>query len=368
MQITKDAPATSQAAPLSIVPFMRSTFEHAEPSNFDKSNLMTASSIQLGPEDVIAYGFLRSLLVYVSATGGAAGLNNAVYKEDAPYSVIQELQLNDVNSAQIVGPISGYDLFLINLFGGYNGTSDPTLSPAYVTPATSGNFAFILRVPVEISSRDGLGAITNTNASSTYKIRIVQAGTGDVYSTAPDTKPTVRIRIWAECFASPTGSQPGTGSPQAVQPPALGTTQFWTVQNYLCASGDNTITLKRVGNLIRNLVLIFRNTSDSLRSTTNLPDPVQIWLDGKLYTNEGKDIRRHYMRERLNAGTASLPAGVYLFDCTHDFDGLYGGEMRDLWMPTASSTRLEVKGSFGAAGTLRVLTNDVVPVGNPYLS
>jgi hypothetical protein len=364
--ITKDAPASGGAAPLAIVPFTRATFEHAEPSNFDKSNLMTTSSIQLGPEDVIAYGFLRSLFVLVEASGGAAGLNNAVYKEDAPWSVIEELALIDVNGAQIVGPITGYDLYLINVFGGYSGMPDPASWAAYTTPPTSGNFTFALRVPVELSSRDGLGSMSNMNSSSTYKLRVVQSPIASVFSTAPDTKPTIRIRVWLEAWAGPQ-AQSAAGSPQAQLPPGIGTTQFWTPQSYLTPSGDYTVQLKRVGNLIRNLILVFRNTSDGLRSTTNLPDPVQLWIDGKLVTNEGKLQRRTYMTERLNARGITVPAGVYVFDFTHDFDGLYGGEMRDLWLPTASSTRLEVKGSFGAAGTLRVLTNDVAPVGNIYI-
>jgi hypothetical protein len=365
MPTLTDSKAPAAGAPVGpIVPFVRAAFEHAEPSNFDKSNAISASSIQLGPEDVIAFGYLRSLLIYVTATGGTG--TAAVYKEDAPWNVIQELQLNDVNGAQIVGPISGYDLYLINVFGGYSGYSNPAQSDAYTAPATSGNFAFVLRVPVELSSRDGLGAIANMNSSSTYKLRIVQAPTTDVYSTNPTGLPTIRVRAWAECWAAPSGSAPN-GAPQAVQPPALGTTQFWTVQNYLMASGANTVQLKRVGNLVRGLLMVFRNTSDGLRSTTNFPDPFQIWLDGKLITNEARAVRRHYMSERLNAGGLTLPTGVIYLDFIHDFDGLYGGEMRDQWLPTASSTRLELQGSAGAAGTLRVLTNDVAPVGSPYV-
>src|SRR5437868_3449745 len=125
--ITK--PAGDGAPVLPIVPFVRASFEHIEPANVDRSNAIGASSVLLGPDDVPAYGYLRHLLVYVQATGGTGAA--AVAKEDAPWSAIQELTLHDVNGAPIVGPISGYDLFLINKYGGYAGFGDPATSPAY---------------------------------------------------------------------------------------------------------------------------------------------------------------------------------------------------------------------------------------------
>jgi hypothetical protein len=309
---------------------------------------------------VPAYGYFRNLYIYVQATGGTGSA--AVYQEDAPWSAINEFALSDINGGQIVGPLGGYDLFLINLVGGYSGWSDPTLSAAYVTPTTAGNFEFILRVPVELSSRDGVGSLPNMNASSTYKFRIVLSNLLGIYSTNPTGIPSVRVRVWYEGWAAPGVSGPA-GAVNALQPPAIQTTQMWTRQVFTINSGANTIRTQRVGNVIRNLLLIFRNVTPARIAT---PDPLALYLDSALVQNESLGLRRHFMRERIAGGT-TLPTGLIVFDYTHDFDGFLGGETRDQWLKTQASTRLEWQGSFSAAGTLTVLTNDIAVVGNPYM-
>lgn len=356
-------PGAAQTPQLPLVPFVRASFQHVEPANVDRSNLMTTSSILLGPDDVPAYGFLRHLWVLVTASGGTGVA--ATYKEDAPFSAISELTLSDVNGAPIVGPVSGFDLYLINKYGGYTGFSDPKSMPIYAVP-TTGNFGFALRVPVELSSRDGLGALPNQNASATYKLRIVQSALADVFSVNPTGIPTMRVRVWAECWAAPGATAPN-GAPQAVQPPAIGTTQMWSKMTLPASIGYNTLQMRRVGSPIRNLIIVGRNVSDGLRSDANLPDPLGWYLDSKLLFNEAQTYRKQLMRERLVGQTNGPDTGVLVYDFTSDFDGLYGGEMRDQWLPTIQSTRLELQGSFVAAQNVTVLTNDVAVVGNPWI-
>jgi hypothetical protein len=62
-----------------------------------------------------------------------------------------------------------------------------------------------------------------------------------------------------------------------------------------------------------------------------------------------------------------LDNGVFVYDFMHEFDGLLGREMRDLWLPTLGSSRLEIQGTFGNAGSLRVLTNDVAVAGSVFV-
>lgn len=356
---TTAAKDAAQALPL--VPFVRAAFEHVEPF-LDVSNVISANQVLIGPTDVPAYGFARSLLLFVQATGGAGAA--AVAKEDAPWSSLAEVTFHDVNGAPIVGPLTGYDLFLINKYGGYVGVGDPASMPEYSAVAATGNFAFMLRVPLEVSNRDALGALPNQNASANYKLRVVQGASTDIYGTNPTTFPTMRIRAWLEAWAAPAATSP-TGAPQAVQPPGVGTTQMWSKYVPNVASGFNTIQLRRVGSPIRNLIFVFRNTTPA-RNESNFPDPLQLYIDSKLITNEAQAIRKRYMRERIIA-QAAADTGVFVVDFTHDFDGLVGGEMRDQWLPTVQSTRLELQGTFGAAGTLTILTNDVAVVGNPYI-
>ena len=66
--------------------------------------------------------------------------------------------------------------------------------------------------------------------------------------------------------------------------------------------------------------------------------------------------------------TAGAPdTGVRAVDYTHDFNGVAGYETRNLWQYTLPSSRFEVTGNFQAAGTLYVLTNNVVVKDNVFV-
>ena len=351
----------TQGAAVPLQPFVRAALEHQEPLSIDTS-VVLGNQTNLGTFDVNAYGFLRSIVLYVTATGGTG--TAAVYTEDAPWSIFSEVVLQDVNGAPIVGPISGYDLFLIHKWGGgLAGNPDPTRVPSYVAPTTAGNFAFSVRVPVEISSRDGLGCLPNQNAAQTYKLRLTQAATADVMSTPATGMPTIRVRAWGEYWSQPTQLDVA-GQPNQMDPPAVGTTGYWTKSVYPINSGYQTVRMTRVGSFIRNMILVLRTTAPA-RSSTNMPDPIMLFKDGVQLLNQGRQLQPMYMAER--SLTSTIETGVTLFDHTHDWDGLYGGEMRDQWLWTTQATRLEWQGTFGAAGTLTVLTNDVAVKGNPFI-
>jgi len=356
---TAPVPADGQTVAVQPQPFVRGAYEHVEPMPLDVTTTLGNQTL-LGLFDVPAFGFLRSILLLVQATGGTGAA--AVYKEDAPWSVLQEVLLSDVNGAPLVGPYSGYELYLIGKFGGYVGASDPTRSPYYSAPSTAGNFSFLVRLPVEISGRDALGALPNQNASQTYKLRVTQAATADVMSTPSTTLPSVRVRGYIEAWSQPMPTDL-LGRPVAATPPAMGTTQFWTKQVFNNAQGFATNRLARVGNLTRNIILVYRVSG--ARSTTAFPDPISFYLDSKLLTNQPRLLQQHYMAER-NVGS-TIDTGVAVFDFCHDFDGFVGSEMRDQLLPTTQATRLEFQGDWSSAGTLTVLTNDIAPAGDIYL-
>lgn len=349
-------------APAALVPFTRASMEHAEPF-MDYSVAIGAAAVAVtgGPVDIPAYGYMRNVLLFVQATGGTGSA--AVYREDAPWNVIQDVSILDVNGAPLV-ILTGYDLYLCHKWGGFQWNSLPTTAPFYVTPATTGNFAFALRIPVEIGRRDGLGSLPNSNASSTYKLRITQAANSVVYSTNPTGAPTIRWRAFLEAWALPPAQGPG-GVTNAVRPAAEGTTQFWTeTQTAIPGAGQQRVRLPRTGNLIRNLIFVFRDGSGS-RATgqTNFPSDFQLEWDSHQIFNVSKDLVMQYEWERTGQ---ALDNGVFVIDFTHDLDGGLGEEMRDLWIPTTQSTRLELVGNFVSAGSLTVITNDIAPSGNPF--
>lgn len=351
-----------------LAPFTRGAMKHREPF-LDTAATASANGSQITSLDIPSFGYLRGIWIMVNATGGTGAA--AVVKEDAPWSAISNVTLADVNGAQIIGPVDGYDLFLINLVGGYLG-SDPRLTASYAAVGTDGNFKFLLWLPVEICERDALGALPNQNASSTYKFSATYGVTTNLYSTNPTGLPSVRVRLWLDAWSQPTPTDV-QGNPQAEVPPAFGSTQFWTRAQFNLNSGDQTVRLTRVGNVIRSLIFVFRTTTPA-RSTTNFPDPARLQLEGRIVENIGRDLWRFLGYEQspmtLAEGDATnpYPTGVLAYNFDTDLAGKAGNEMRDLWLPTSQATRLELVGNFGAAGTLTVITNDVAPAGDYHLT
>jgi hypothetical protein len=298
----------------------------------------------------------------VEATAGAAGLNNAVAAADAPWSFIKSITFRDVNGGHIFGPVSGYDLFLANKWGGYAYNGVPTTYPSYSAIAVTGNFAFRLDLPLEVIARDALGSLPNLNSASAYQVEIVVAGDGDVYGTSPDTLPGVRIRGYLNAWSKPSPTDP-RGNPQMTAPPFERTTQFWTKQTASVSSGQQLIKLSRVGNFIRNIGVLVR-TSTGARDGANIGSSVSLQLDGQTLFNEAVLVRRDTMSQQYGyeldpISTAGFDEGLIWYSFCHDFDGKPGGELRDLWLPTVQSSRLELDINPGAAGTVEFLVNDI---------
>lgn len=365
----QNAPKDKGQAPALVVPFVRAAQEHIEPF-LDVTQAIGASNVPLSPIDIPAYGYVRGVFIEVTATGGTGTV--AVAKGDAPFSAITDIQIADVNGAPIVGPLDGYDVAVaVNKYGGYRrATTNPRLHPDFQSVQTSGNFSFLLYVPIEVSGRDGLGSLANLNAASSYKLKATVAAQGAVYSTNPTTNPNVRIRAWLDAWTQPSPTDLH-GNAQATQPPAHGTTSFWSKQVVNVNAGQQTIRLNRVGNLIREMVFIYRDVS-GVRNKANFPGPFQIYWDTRLLKEYQPITWRGQMSQRFNLTGADdtaqgLDTGVYVEDYIHEFDGFAGAELRDGWLPTVQSTRLDVVGNFGAAGTLTVLTNDVSPAGEVFV-
>lgn len=360
-----------------VVPFIRASAEHREPAGIDVQRQLTGADQDLGVFDIPAYGYVRRIVVLVTASGGTGGTPAVTAAEDSPFAGLKNIALTEPNGAVLSQFNSGYDLYLANKYGGYRSVvgSDPKASPVYAAPgATFASFSYMLYIPVELNLRDGLGSLPNQNAAATFKLRLTLAGnTAYGTGTFPSTLPTVRVRVYAECWDQPETQT--AGSTNQLTPPAMNTTQFWTVQSYNVNSGLNTIRLTRVGNYIRNLILIHRRSGTSRvngESDLNAVDPMTLYLDTRPLDIIEPNNWRNQMYERTGFNAAAEAAkgpdnGVRLIDFTHEFDGTLGQENRDLWLPTLGSTRLELQGSFPNAGVLTVLTNDVAIAGSVFI-
>lgn len=370
-----EAPAET-STPAFIQPFVRASDENIQAANLDKTTAaLTANAQDLGVTNIPSYGFLSHLYILVEATGGAAGLNNAVAKEDAPFSILRDIALTEPNGAVIASFNDGWGMAIAaQKYGGYVDAeaADPRATPQFTAIATSGNFQFLIRLPVAVSGRDAVGSLANQDSAGEFKLRLKVGATTDIYSTSPDTKPVVRVRAWMQSWDQPEPNSGGIAN--QTEPPGHGTTSFWTVQSGIAiAAGDNNIVINRKGNYIRQMVLVFRRAGTSrANGQSDFPAEMRFLRDSFPARYYNDTLWRHIMFEKTGFDGAleakkGLDNGVRFHDYMHEFSGKLGYENRDLWQVTRTSTRLEFAGNFANAGTLDIYINDVAIAESVFL-
>lgn len=347
------------------VPFIRASARHGEPTGFDVTKTMTTSDQTLTVAEIPAYGYVRYIGILVEATGGTGGTPSVTLTEEGILAALKNIYFTEPNGAVIAQFDSSYDLYLANKWGGYANVigADVKTSPVYQNATSAfASFRWYLRIPIELNSRDALGSLPNQNAAATFKLRMTVAKVSDIATgTLPTTLPNVRVRVVTEAWDQPEIAS--GGATNQVSPPAVNTTQFWTSQSYTVNSGQNTIRLTRVGNYIRTLGLKMRDASGSYANGETIwlnADPVYLYKDARPL-----DIIQPliWQDDMFRKSGYTMDNGIRVYDFNSEFDGTYGHENRDLWLPTLGSTRLEFQFNASAAGTLQVLTNDVAITG-----
>jgi hypothetical protein len=343
------------------LPFIAGAHEHTELVT-TRSFTVGTSQATLDPVDIPAGGYLRGVYLIVSSASGVGGTANADY----PFNLLDGITLQDNNGLPIVGPLSGFQLFLANLLGGYSVASDPRQLPNYsgavATPA------FGIRIPVEIDHASGVGSLHNQASNATYRLSFVGNTIANVTSVAYTTPPVITVTIVAEYWTQP-DALTATGKPVMTQPPLLGTTQYWSVQRRSgIVSGSNNVPITRTGNLARIITLVGRDSSGA-RSDACLPNPINLLHDAQ--TLESHPLQYNIVKtwEKLvsgaNANPAGRPVGVACFPF-HTFGELpfFGADGDGAgWLPTTEATRLEVSGNIATGGgTLEVIMNDVAVI------
>lgn len=343
------------------IPFIASAHEHAESAPVITQPLASGGNSATYEFNVPSYGYIRHLWLDVNATGGTGSA--AIYNGDAPWNAIDQVTFLDTNGAPIFGPLSGYSTFITNLAGGYVYQQDPRSVANYNAGATTGNFRFQVRIPLEISHHDATGCLGNQNSSAPYRVRLNINAPANIYSTPPTGYPTVTITPILEAWSLPNGTDP-LGRPQSQIPPNYGSVQYWSTRFQTgVVAGVNTVQVLRVGNLIRNLIFITRDTSSTgTRDDAVFPTAPIINWDARQLFNETQTYRQNRTYEALESiPTLGRPAGVYgyFFDRTNQDRA--GDDKPWLWLPTVEATRLELNGNFASPGVVEVLVNDIAP-------
>src|SRR6185312_15963199 len=357
-------------------------------------------------------GFLNTVWVWVSGVESGNTNTTVNFANEGPYSAIDTIQFVDTNNQPIVGPMNGWDLKVINKWGGYDFNDDPQASqqfavitgasgtytaswgaqpvmtstsgtgnPFGAAPAVgnAGSFQFFLRIPLELVPRDALGSLPNKSASTPFQVKVRLASSATPYATAPNGTLTVRLRMIAESYWQPAATD-AQGNPLAQQPPAVDTTQYWQKSNYQVSAGQvNQQLTSSTGFPIRNLLYYLTDSNNSrFQGEADWPDPTTIQLEANILLQRNKALWQqilagHYgytaalATAAATTGAPEVPytkeAGLYVEEFNRDFGAQPGWEMRRTYLPTTDGMRLQWRGTIGGSGShnLYVLTNYVAP-------
>lgn len=350
--------------------------------DIDVTLAATAAAQKLGTFKISPNGWLSGIWCFFQLTV-AGGTYTA--SGDNPWSGIQKVTFRDVGNREIVGPLTGYEWFVINKYGGYwPGSPDPR-SPAngFQLPGTAGTVTqFHLYLPLEIVYRDTLGEIENKSSSSSYTLEIYIDSMANTFGAGTFTGITWRLRANLEGYTEPEAAD-SRGRPFSQSPPAAGTVQYWASETWVATAGIQKYNQQNgIGYSIRELCWIAYDNANSTRATGwnfgatpeagDWPDPFTLAF-GKVQLFQRPAVMWQNLMAKwlgwLNTATASDAAnspenGVFLQAFNREFDTLAGNELRNGYLVTKAGNVLQGSGTFALAANVHLLTNYIVPPGN----
>ena len=390
------AKTSGAAAPVAAIPFTRAAmWKTQQIGQFNFANTTTANTVQ-APIQVPAAGYLRGIEIIVTSTGGTGAA--AVYAADGPWNFINQISLSNSAGDNLIAPLSGYQLYLLNKYGSGRAQApwtDPKMDAYYTTP-TTGNFQFRLFLPVEMDPSQGFCALPNLAANRAYVVNytvdgFASAGTNNqhVFTTLPTTVPSVNVTFVNHYWSQPAASN-AVGTPQETAPYGVGSVAITQVETYSGQSaGDKFLQSHNVGNVIRNLGFVLRDsngvrlTSGSLglgnNSTPSSATPSQIilnndtiyylpyatWLDHMAETYGLAYGGRTASSAVGFDGVGTLDNGVYWVGYFTSIENGYSSpsNSRDNFLPTLDATLLQLRATFGGTiNTVEIITQSVKPV------
>ncbi len=239
-------------------PFIR----HSQPGRRSQYVVSNQAFGALITQPLVAVpGYVSRLRLRVAATTGA-GSANVAKTADAPWSAVSLVTLRDAfGTPLIVGP--GWEmLYAVPKYSSQFGllqTADPTNLPTFSAIKTgtssSGNFTFATCLPLEFAKAYGLVSMANASLLPTLSFQLAAASA--VYSTAPDgTVPVMELDLDADFYWLPEGT--------AIEPPGLGTTCQWVMQNCnptIPSASTTTVSLPRLGGFMHTIILVLRDST-----------------------------------------------------------------------------------------------------------
>lgn len=374
---------TTKPAQVMPIPFTRAAHRKSIQAGSGTVTLSAGALTPVAPIVLPPAGFIRDIELYIQVTSTGNGATVAVAAvNDQPWNYINSMQVTNAAGDTIYVPINGYQLYLINKYGGmYQAPNcDPRRDPAFVAlttgaGATAGTGSFMLRIPFELDPRDAFCALPNLAANKAYQVLINFASIAAAYAggTAPSGAVTITWTMVMNYWSQPQPAN-GDGYPQQTAPGGVGSVSLWQFQSQVVTGGNKITQLINVGNTIRmGIFTLYSSAGTPIRDDTDWPATSYIRLNNDQLFYKPSTFWLSQMRQAYEYGQAAgtkdtadnLDTGVYVLP---DFMSQHGSVdvdgPRDQYLVTLDSTLIqhEAANFGGSAGTLYFLTNSIKPI------
>lgn len=354
--------------------FIQSTSENFRKAFYDNSFTLTTNTQAVNDISVDPYDYARYVWIHVETTaaGGGSGVTLAA---DGPFNMLQNIKIETPGGGQPLFYMpDGHKIAMINKYGDPAHYRDPRGYPTFAYSTGSGTAPtteFMLKIPLELLPRVGLGALENKNAASPYKLSFSLNTLANVFGGSPTT-PTIRIRCYLAAYDMPPASEGGVANMQT--PPVARTWQRWRMETIAYSSGGFTVQRPSVQDAYVRMYIpiVYRTSSTRQNGDADWPDPMQFIVDDTEKYEFGVSDWKNYIYQHWGYGNAGSTVetyggrdyGVFPYSYAHDLSGRVGDELAQLYTPTISSQKITWYGSFGNAGTMYLLVNEVLPTGD----
>lgn len=333
------------------VPFILASNIYVEKFNSTVAALGTSQQPQT--INIIPNGYMSAVRMELRSSGATAGSVTA----DSPWNVYSNIELDNIDGANIIYPMAGYSHYVANWF----------YKPWLGDPARRFDYAQSINPSCSISmqpeNRGTSGVLANTDARSQYKIAYTlntAAGVVAGLSGTITTTTTLYLETWAQPDARDLHNNPQEAVPPGLNIQTLRRHQILTLNG---AGSANTFQLANTGNELRGILLVVRDSSNNRQDW--LTDPIRFRLDtramGTFSPNEVFNLMNDNY-DQLQNGTSQRPAGIYFwqrFRDPGDFTGVG-------WLTTTNATYAILESATSASGTLgtvEIITDEAIPVG-----
>lgn len=355
-------------------PFVTGT-RTLESEVYNQTVTQSTSTQTLTPYEFQVDGYLSGALIRVTATTAGNSAATA-FQADGPFSVLQSVIVEDIGGKQVLGPLDGWKLYVLNRFGGFVYQADAKANGVYTVTtgsgATGGSYRFVLRVPIQVRRRDAMGSLPNRNASATFKLKLTINTSATVYSTAPTAAASINVQIQQHGWAT-SDNRDYKGNAVSPTPNGVGSLMYTDVETIQLSSGSFNQRMSTFGGLLRVLIFELRDSTGSrAQGESDFPSLFEMEID-KVKTFSRSPLTWEYQMSEdwgLNASAEATatantkPDGIFVLHWLDDFGLAPGAENGFRYQALTPSTAVQLIGTIGGSGahTLAITKNYLSPV------